>query len=130
MESFDGAVLICDITGFTQLTEQLSKQGPSGVEQLTKCMNNYFTKVLCASRAWTLSMTPHTAFNAHMHMHICALSTCMLILTHFCRGLTPVCPPSCNASGPCVTPCQDRLSSLQACSTCLTYTTSLGTAGH
>ena len=45
MESFDGAVLICDITGFTQLTEQLSKQGPSGVEQLTKCMNNYFTKV-------------------------------------------------------------------------------------
>lgn len=47
MESFDGAVLICDITGFTQLTEQLSKQGPSGVEQLTKCMNNYFTKVLC-----------------------------------------------------------------------------------
>ena len=46
MESFDGAVLICDITGFTQLTEQLSKQGPSGVEQLTKCMNNYFTKVL------------------------------------------------------------------------------------
>ena len=49
MESFDGAVLICDITGFTQLTEQLSKQGPSGVEQLTKCMNNYFTKVLCYS---------------------------------------------------------------------------------
>lgn len=45
MDSFDGAVLICDITGFTQLTEQLSKQGPSGVEQLTKCMNNYFTKV-------------------------------------------------------------------------------------
>lgn len=49
MESFDGAVLICDITGFTQLTEQLSKQGPSGVEQLTKCMNNYFTKVCVAS---------------------------------------------------------------------------------
>ena len=49
MESFDGAVLICDITGFTQLTEQLSKQGPSGVEQLTKCMNNYFTKVLCCT---------------------------------------------------------------------------------
>ena len=45
MDSFEGAVLICDITGFTQLTEQLSKQGPSGVEQLTKCMNNYFTKV-------------------------------------------------------------------------------------
>lgn len=47
MDSFEGAVLICDITGFTQLTEQLSKQGPSGVEQLTKCMNNYFTKVSC-----------------------------------------------------------------------------------
>ena len=55
MESFDGAVLICDITGFTQLTEQLSKQGPSGVEQLTKCMNNYFTKVpyiVCVSFKW------------------------------------------------------------------------------
>ena len=58
MESFDGAVLICDITGFTQLTEQLSKQGPSGVEQLTKCMNNYFTKVsLPALRHPCLSMT-------------------------------------------------------------------------
>lgn len=49
MDSFEGAVLICDITGFTQLTEQLSKQGPSGVEQLTKCMNNYFTKVCTMS---------------------------------------------------------------------------------
>ncbi len=60
MESFDGAVLICDITGFTQLTEQLSKQGPSGVEQLTKCMNNYFTKVLCgSSKTWFCLLTYH-----------------------------------------------------------------------
>lgn len=59
MESFDGAVLICDITGFTQLTEQLSKQGPSGVEQLTKCMNNYFTKVRCCIGSSTYSTCLH-----------------------------------------------------------------------
>ena len=63
MDSFDGAVLICDITGFTQLTEQLSKQGPSGVEQLTKCMNNYFTKVStsCVTPSVLLAPWPKTA---------------------------------------------------------------------
>lgn len=47
METFDGAVMVADITGFTALTEELSKRGPGGVELLTKCMNNYFSKVLC-----------------------------------------------------------------------------------
>ena len=45
MDTFQGAVMIADITGFTKLTEELSKQGAGGVELLTKCMNNYFTKV-------------------------------------------------------------------------------------
>jgi hypothetical protein len=47
METFEGAVMVADISGFTRLTEQLSR-GPQhafGVELLTKCMNNYFTKV-------------------------------------------------------------------------------------
>lgn len=51
MHTFQGAVMIADITGFTKLTEELSKQGAGGVELLTKCMNNYFTKVRCRPRA-------------------------------------------------------------------------------
>lgn len=46
MDTFEGAVMIADITGFTKLTEELSKKGPSGVELLTKCMNNFFSKVV------------------------------------------------------------------------------------
>ena len=68
MESFDGAVLICDITGFTQLTEQLSKQGPSGVEQLTKCMNNYFTKVCVASVGLSLMCCSSACCFATVHV--------------------------------------------------------------
>ncbi len=40
-----GAVLVADVSGFTQLTEQLGSKGPSGVEQLTSCLNSYFAKV-------------------------------------------------------------------------------------
>ena len=48
METFEGAVMIADISGFTRLTEQLSRgsQAAFGIELLTKCMNNYFTKVV------------------------------------------------------------------------------------
>ena len=51
MESFEGAVMVADISGFTRLTEQLSRdsQAAFGIELLTKCMNNYFTKVAIAS---------------------------------------------------------------------------------
>jgi DNA polymerase III delta subunit len=45
MTTFTGAVMVADVTGFTQLTEILSKRGASGVELLTTCMNSYFTKV-------------------------------------------------------------------------------------
>ncbi|GFR48148.1 hypothetical protein Agub_g9980 [Astrephomene gubernaculifera] len=40
------AVMIADVTGFTRLTEILSKKGTSGVELLTTCMNNYFTRAI------------------------------------------------------------------------------------
>ncbi|PNH10372.1 Adenylate cyclase type 10, partial [Tetrabaena socialis] len=42
----DAAVMIADVTGFTKLTEILSKKGTSGVELLTTCMNNYFTRAI------------------------------------------------------------------------------------
>ena len=47
ISSFEGAVLVADISGFPQLTELLS-HGPRstfGVELLTKCINNFFSKV-------------------------------------------------------------------------------------
>jgi hypothetical protein len=46
MEAFEGAVLVADITGFTALTEDLGRQGPAGVEMLTRCMNNFFSLVI------------------------------------------------------------------------------------
>lgn len=45
MATFEGAVMVTDITGFTKLTEILSKQEGGGVELLTKCMNTYFGDV-------------------------------------------------------------------------------------
>lgn len=48
MAQFEGALMIADITGFTKLTEILSKRGASGVELLTNCINDYFTKVSLA----------------------------------------------------------------------------------
>lgn len=41
-----GAVMVADITGFTHLTEVLSKKGSTGVELLINCINSYFGKVL------------------------------------------------------------------------------------
>lgn len=45
-ECFFAAVAIADVSGFTALTELLSKQGPDGVEILTRCMNSYFAQVI------------------------------------------------------------------------------------
>eukprot|EP00798_Chlamydomonas_sp_ICE-L_P028242 gene28242-31345_t len=44
--------MIADVKGFTKLTEILSKKGTAGVELLTNCMNNYFTKVICMISAY------------------------------------------------------------------------------
>ena len=44
MSSFEGAVLVADIGGFTALTEQLSR-AEFGVELLTKCINDCFARV-------------------------------------------------------------------------------------
>ena len=45
MNTFEGAVLIADISGFTGLTEVLSSREAAGVEMLTKCLNNFFGQV-------------------------------------------------------------------------------------
>ena len=46
MEDVQAAIMIADVKGFTRLTEILSKKGTAGVELLTNCMNNYFTRVI------------------------------------------------------------------------------------
>ncbi|XRB02771.1 adenylate [Pycnococcus provasolii] len=40
------AILLADISGFTPLTEKLSKRGSRGVEMLTKCINAYFSAAI------------------------------------------------------------------------------------
>ena len=37
--------MVADISGFTALTEALSRRGAEGIELLTRCMNRYFTAV-------------------------------------------------------------------------------------
>lgn len=44
--TFQAAVAVADVSGFTALTEVLSRAGPSGVELLTRCMNSYFAQVI------------------------------------------------------------------------------------
>jgi hypothetical protein len=46
MEEVQAAIMIADVKGFTRLTEILSRKGTEGVELLTNCMNNYFTRVI------------------------------------------------------------------------------------
>ena len=46
MYSFEGAVMVADITGFTKLTELLTRRHAAGIELLTKCINNYFAQII------------------------------------------------------------------------------------
>lgn len=41
-----GAVLFADISGFTALTERLTRQGPEGAERLTTLLNSYFGSLI------------------------------------------------------------------------------------
>jgi class 3 adenylate cyclase len=45
-ESFPGVVLFADISGFTALTERLTRQGALGTEKLTQTLNDYFTQLI------------------------------------------------------------------------------------
>jgi class 3 adenylate cyclase/tetratricopeptide (TPR) repeat protein len=43
---FSGSLLFVDITGFTELSEKLSRQGKAGTEELTDLLNSYFDRLL------------------------------------------------------------------------------------
>ncbi len=43
---FPAAVLFADISGFTPLSELLSRAGPTGAEELTHLINQYFTRMI------------------------------------------------------------------------------------
>src|SRR2546423_887115 len=43
---FEGAVLFTDIAGFTALTERMDQAGMTGVEQLSRLLNTYFTDLI------------------------------------------------------------------------------------
>lgn len=43
---FPAAVLFADISGFTRLSELLSRAGPTGAEELTQLINQYFTRMI------------------------------------------------------------------------------------
>jgi len=42
----EGAVLFCDVSGFTPMTEALSVLGREGAEELTRVLNAYFTRMI------------------------------------------------------------------------------------
>ncbi len=46
VEQFSTAVLFADISGFTPLTERLSRRGPAGVEELSRALNGYFGQLI------------------------------------------------------------------------------------
>ncbi len=45
-ESFVGAVLVADVSGFTALTERLAASGAEGSEELTRILNGFFGRVI------------------------------------------------------------------------------------
>ena len=46
LDQRQGAALVADVAGFTQLAEGLAKRGPHGAEQLTEVLNEYFGHVI------------------------------------------------------------------------------------
>jgi class 3 adenylate cyclase/tetratricopeptide (TPR) repeat protein len=49
-ESFHGAVMFCDISGFTDLTQRHVDKGPEGLEELTGILNPYFRNLFLLVR--------------------------------------------------------------------------------
>ena len=45
-ESFQGAVAFVDLSGFTLLSEALTRQGPKGIERLTEILNNFYQRMV------------------------------------------------------------------------------------
>ncbi|MBE7550120.1 MAG: tetratricopeptide repeat protein [Anaerolineales bacterium] len=49
---FPAVVLFTDISGFTPLSELLSQAGPTGAEELTQLINQYFTRMIETAQAY------------------------------------------------------------------------------
>ncbi|MFN8454459.1 MAG: adenylate/guanylate cyclase domain-containing protein [Anaerolineae bacterium] len=49
---FSAAVLFTDISGFTPLSELLGRAGPTGAEELTHLINQYFTRMIQIAQAY------------------------------------------------------------------------------
>jgi hypothetical protein len=64
--TFSGALMVADITGFTKLTEALSKKGSTGVELLTNCINDYFGKVWSLRGCSCLVSSKYPICTAHL----------------------------------------------------------------
>lgn len=45
-ERLEGAVLFMDVSGFTGLSEALTRQGPAGTEQLTELLNSFYQRMV------------------------------------------------------------------------------------
>ena len=45
-DHFTGSVLIADVSGFTTITEQLAQRGAEGAEELTRLLNQYFSRII------------------------------------------------------------------------------------
>ncbi len=51
LERVSAAVLFADVSGFTSLTERLSRGGPAGTERLTEVLNTFFARLIDVVRA-------------------------------------------------------------------------------
>jgi len=48
---FEAAILFADVSGFTPLTEALAQKGAEGPEELTRLLNNYFSRMIALIEA-------------------------------------------------------------------------------
>lgn len=84
-----GALLVADVSGFTQLTERLSTRGPAGVELLTRCLNSYFDKVhehdvLSQTTRWTQVISTCEAYEGD----VCRFAGDSLIVAFWAEDTT------------------------------------------
>ena len=75
------ALLFADISGFTALTERLVRQGPAGVEELTRTLNAYFGRLVAlitdhGGDVVTTPGTPSSSSSARRMAATCASRRC------------------------------------------------------
>eukprot|EP00002_Diphylleia_rotans_P035501 TRINITY_DN7759_c0_g1_i6.p1 TRINITY_DN7759_c0_g1~~TRINITY_DN7759_c0_g1_i6.p1 ORF type:complete len:1558 (-),score=220.96 TRINITY_DN7759_c0_g1_i6:91-4764(-) len=46
-QSFNGVLLLLDVSGFTKLSELCGQQGPEGLEAISTCLNSFFSTLIC-----------------------------------------------------------------------------------